>query len=173
MAAQKPHDREIVDRETGEITRKNTNFVQFYDDNIDLLNEMVKENPTAMRVFLWIVKHMDGFGALVTSQVAISHSLSIHRNTVGNCVSYLKAKKALTVIKSGSTNIYAVNEQIAWRETADNKKFAHFSAKVYVVPEEQESDYQSSMFSVIHQNNSAERKLNKLKTASPSEFSPI
>jgi len=173
MTASKPHHKEIVDRETGEVTRKNTNFVMFFDDNLPLLNQMIKENPTAARIFMWIVNNMDGFGALVTSQVAISHSLSVHRNTVGNCISYLKNKKALTVIKSGSTNIYAINEQIAWRQTADNKKFAHFSAKVYVVPEEQEADYQTSMFNFVHENKKINNKNNKIKTSKPSEFSKI
>jgi DNA-binding transcriptional ArsR family regulator len=164
------HEKTILDVDSGELTLRNTNFIQFYEDNLNLLGEMVLENPTALRILLWLVKYMDSRGALVTSQVAICDALSIHRNTVSSAVSYLKSKKAIAVLKSGTTNIYAINEQIAWKETADKKKFAHFSAKVYLAGSEQDIEYQRSMFGHITQK-TPKNKFRKLRTSKPSDFS--
>ena len=163
------HEKTIVDFQTGELKEVNSGFVQFYEDNLPLLSEMIGENPTALRILLWLITHMEGFGSLIASQTAICEALSIHRNTVSKAINYLKDKKAIAVLKSGTTNVYAVNEQIAWKETASLKKFAHFSAKVYLVPSEQEEDYQRSMFAHAVKK-PAKVRSQKLRTSKPSEF---
>lgn len=164
-----PHEKTIVDLQTGELKEVNAGFVQFYEDNLPLLSEMISENPTALKIFLWLVKHMDGFGSLVASQIAICEALNIHRNTVSKSISYLRDKKVIAVLKSGTTNVYAVNEQIAWKEKANLKKFAHFSAKVYLVSSEQDEDYQRSMFAhAVKKPVKARPK--KMRTSKPSEF---
>lgn len=163
------HEKEVFDPETGELIKRNANFVQFYQDNLQLLGQMSAENPTALRILLWLIRLMDDRNAVVTSQVAISEVLKLHRNTVSNAVSYLKAKKALAVLKSGTTNVYAINEQIAWKEDADFKQYAHFSAKVYLVGSEQEEDYQRIMFG--HATKRVPKATSKkLRTSKPSEF---
>lgn len=133
------HEKDLVDFKTGEIKRVNANFVQLYDDHLDFIMLMTKENPTALQVFLWIIKYMDDRNALVASQQAMAESLELHKNTVYLAVKYLKKKSALSVFRSSNTYIYAINAQIVWRDTADSKKFAHFDAKVYIAKSEQSS----------------------------------
>lgn len=140
------HEKDNVVFETGEVKRVNANFVQFYDDHLNLIMLMTKENPTALNIFLWVVKHMDNRNALVVSQQAIAEALSLHKNTVYLAVKYLKEKKALTVLRSSNTNIFAINAQIAWRDTADAKKFAHFDAKVYISESEQQEEQDKPLF---------------------------
>jgi hypothetical protein len=134
------HEKDQLDLSTGELKRVNTNFAQLYDDQLDLIILMTKENPTALTVFLWIVKFMDSRNALVVSQQAIADALGLHKNTVYLAVKYLKEKKGLTVLRSSNTNIFAINAQIVWRNSADAKKFAHFDAKVYISEFEQEDE---------------------------------
>lgn len=136
------HEKDQLDFKTGEIKRVNANFVQLYDDTLDLIMLMTKENPMALQVFLWLVKYMDDRNALVVSQQAIAESLKLHKNTVYLAVKYLKERSALTVLRSSNTHVYALNAQIVWRDTADAKKFAHFDAKVYLSDSEQEETEQ-------------------------------
>jgi hypothetical protein len=134
------HEKDSVSFETGEVKRVNANFVQLYDDHLDLIMLMTKENPTALNVFLWVVKYMDNRNALVASQQAIAENLGLHKNTVYLAVKYLKEKKALTVFRSSNTHIFALNAQIVWRDTAEAKKYAHFDAKVFISEFEQQED---------------------------------
>ena len=126
------HQKDIVDFTTGELKTVNNGFVQLYEDNIDLIIEIANEHPTAIKVFLFLIKNMDEKNALVISQNALSESLNLHRNTIGNSISYLKEKKALDVFKSGNTNIYAVNSQLAWKSNVEGKRYAMVSAKVFI-----------------------------------------
>ena len=132
------HEKEVVDYSTGEVENLNNNFVQLYIDKIPVLLEIMKENRTAGSLFLWLVQHMDKRNALVVSQTALSEALGLARRTLQYSIIYLKEKKALTVLKSGNTNIYAINAQIAWKSTANGKKYALFDAAVYIAESEQE-----------------------------------
>lgn len=131
------HEKNNTDFQTGETKKVNANFVQLYDDQLDLIMLMTNENATALKVFLWLIKYMDNRNALVVSQQTIAESLHLHKNTIYLSIKYLKDIKALTVLKSSNTNIFALNAQIVWRGTADSKKFAHFDAKVYISDLEQ------------------------------------
>lgn len=126
------HEKELVDYKTGEVELVNDKFVQLYVDKLDLIIEMTGENPTAVKIFVWLLQHMDKRNALVISQEALAEAMSLHRTTIFRCTNYLKEKKALDVVKSGSTNIYAINAQIAWKADANGKKYALFDASVYI-----------------------------------------
>lgn len=132
------HEKQVVDYHTGEVETMNDNFVQLYIDKLDLIIEMTGENPTAVKIFTWLLKQMDKRNALVVSQQALAEALGVGRTTVHYAVNYLKDKKAVAVFKSGSTNIYAVNAQIAWKSDANGKKYALFDAAVYIADSEQD-----------------------------------
>lgn len=134
------HEKTIVDFETGEVSTLNNNFVQLYLDQIEIITAMNKENPTAVNVFMWLLKHMDKRNALVVSQLALSEALGVSRRTIQYATAYLREKKAVALFKSGNSNIYAVNAQIAWKSDANGKKYALFDAKVYIAELEQEPD---------------------------------
>ena len=132
------HEKEIINYHTGEVETVNDNFVQLYVDKLDLIIEMMSENPTATKVFTWLLKQMDKRNALVVSQSALAEALGLAVRTVQYSIVYLKEKKALAILKSGNTNIYAINAQIAWKSDANGKKYALFNAAVYIADSEQD-----------------------------------
>jgi hypothetical protein len=132
------HEKEVTDFQTGEVKRLNNDFVQLYTDKIPVLLDIMRENRTAGNLFLWLIQHMDNRNALVVSQQALSEALGLGRTTVHYAVNFLKERKAMTVLKSGTTNIYVVNAQIAWKSTANGKDYALFDAAVYIASSEQE-----------------------------------
>lgn len=140
------HNKTVHNPETGEEKTLNDNFIQFYIDNLSLIGEIASKNPTAIKVLMFLTKYMDKKNALIVSQTTMSDVLDVHRNTISNAVNYLVEQKIIRVFKSGSTNIYTVNSEIAWRDDADNKKYAHFTAKVYISPNEQENEYKKEFF---------------------------
>ncbi|MBB3842421.1 hypothetical protein FHS57_006455 [Runella defluvii] len=134
------HEKEIINYHTGELELVNDKFVQLYLDKLDLIIEMTGENPTAVKMFVWLLQHMDRRNALVISQEALAEAMNLHRTTIFRSTLYLKEKKAIDVLKSGNTNIYAVNAQVAWKSDAKGKKYAMFDAKVYIAECEQKDD---------------------------------
>lgn len=144
------HESTKINFETGEITEVNANFVQVYVDKIDFITNLIIDNPRATAVFMFLIKHMDKRNAIIISQQAISEAMGISRKTVYSSIKYLIDKKALTIYKSGTSNIYAINSQIAWKTTANGKRYALFDARVYITKSEQVTPvFSSEVISVI------------------------
>ncbi|CCH57702.1 replication protein (plasmid) [Fibrisoma limi BUZ 3] len=163
------HEKERTNYHTGEVETVNDNFVQLYVDKLDLIVEMTRENPTAVQMFTWLLKHMDKRNALIVSQHALSEALGMHRTTVHRCTVYLQAKKALAVFKSGNVNIYAINAQIAWKSDARGKKYALFDAAVYIAQSEQEKPLYDTQLVGIAVEKKSKRKMKTGQGPTPKE----
>ena len=157
------HEKEITNYQTGEVELVNDKFVQLYVDKLDLIIEMTGENPSAVKIFVWLLQHMDKRNALVVSQEALAEAMGMHRTTVFRCIGYLKDKKAVDVVKSGSTNIYAVNAQIAWKADANGKKYALFDAAVYIAHSEQQEN--KPLFDTQLVGHAIKKPVKRLKTS--------
>jgi len=133
-----------VDFETGEVETVNTDFTQLYDKSAALMIQ-IAENPTAMKLFWWLISHMDKRNAIVVSQPTLAEELRCTVRTVQTAVADLRKHKVMTILKSGNTNIYVVNAEVAWKDSAENKKYAQFDAAVYISSSEQEEQYQTHL----------------------------
>lgn len=150
----------ILNEETGELEEVNINFIQFYTDNMSLIMQMTKDNSTALRVFLWIVQHMDKRNALVISQQALGEALDLGRTTIYVAIKYLQEKKALAVFKTGNSNIYAINKEICWKDIAEHKKHAKFGATVYMSASEQDlPEFRTTL--IGHAERKSKKNINK------------
>ena len=125
------------DRGTAEVKEGNPPFIQFYKHSFPFVRKLMKENPTACNVFMFLVENMEGDNALVVSQQAMCEVLGLARRTVQYAISYLQENKYIAVLKSGPSNVYCVNADIVWQESHNKKKFARFAARVFMTESEQ------------------------------------
>jgi hypothetical protein len=131
---------------SGELRLVNTGFSQIYDHHWAAFRTLVDEYPTALKVFTWLIEKADRRNAIIVSYATISKGLNLAERTIRNSVVYLKEKNFLTVLKSGTTNVYVLNDQIVWKDTADRKdKFSQFSAEVIITASEQEETYRTQL----------------------------
>lgn len=131
---------------TGEEKLVNTNFSLVFNDWWKIQRILIDEYPTALKVFTWLIDLADKRNAVIVSYAGISSGINVGERTVCNAIKYLKEKGFLTVLKTGNMNIYVLNDQIVWKDTADKKdKFSQFSAKVHVIASEQEEEYRTKL----------------------------
>ena len=110
--------------------RENRDFVMYFRPFMDELTRMAGENYTAYRLFQLLCKHMDGKNALVISMVALSEIMGMSRQTISKAVKYLSDNGWVCVMKSGTSNVYIVNPDVAWTSYADQKSSCSFQANV-------------------------------------------
>ena len=70
---------------------------------------------------MFFMEHMDRENALIVSIKTISEILEWSEPTVYRQIKVLKEKNLITIAKSGTSNIYFINSQVAWT-TYGNKK---------------------------------------------------
>lgn len=133
-----------VDKDTGEILsatpiRKSSyeRWAQINLKKVSVLNKLIGENPTAARVFLTMVDKMDNRNAIVISMKALSEILFLSRSTLHRSIEFLKESGLIHVYHSGSSNVYAINDDVVWKSYAANRKFSAFDAKIVLAKDEQ------------------------------------
>lgn len=125
-------------------SRENKDFIQMYRDFLDDIGNLGYENPNALRLFFFITKHMDNGNALCISMNALSEILKQSRQTISKSVKYLKDDGWICVLKSGTSNIYIVNPEIAWTSYDRQKQYCKFQSNVIVTPSEN-AEYLNNM----------------------------
>lgn len=110
--------------------RENKDFVMYFRPFMDELTRMAGENYTAYKLFQFFCKNMDGTNALVVSMNALSEIMDTSTKTVQRAVKYLKDNGWVCVMKSGTSNVYIVNPDVAWTSYADQKATCSFQANV-------------------------------------------
>ncbi|MBE8574049.1 replication/maintenance protein RepL [Vibrio sp. OPT18] len=121
----------------GEIFLRNPEFIQFVRGGYSAVKELLREKPLAGNIFMWMVEYMDKNNRLIVSYDALIEEFGKSRMTIYNAITHLKEKKFLDIMKSGNSNIYCLNSNIVWQNSAENRKFASFSCAVYVTKSEQ------------------------------------
>lgn len=110
--------------------QKNRDFIQLYRDHIDDVAKLARDNGKAYNLFMLLVKHMDGTNALAVSNIALSELLQVTTRTVQRAVKYLKDNGWVCVLKSGTSNVYIVNPDVAWTSYGNQKQYCKFQANV-------------------------------------------
>lgn len=147
-------ERQIIDTETGEVKSRgslgeNSNFVMLFRNQMSALVELQKTEPKAGALFMFFMEHMDRENALIVSIKTISEILEWSEPTVYRQVKTLKEKNLITIAKSGTSNIYFINSQIAWTTYGNKKEYSRFNANVLISKSEQEYRIKASKFKQI------------------------
>lgn len=110
--------------------QKNRDFIQLYRDHVDDVARLARANGKAYDLFMLLIKHMDGTNALCVSNAALQELLGSSKPTVCKAVSYLKEHGWICVLKSGTSNVYIVNPDVAWTSYGNQKEYCKFKASV-------------------------------------------
>lgn len=147
-------ERQIVDRETGEVKSRgslgeNSNFVMLFRNQMSALVELQKAEPKAGALFMFFMEHMDRENALIVSIKTISEILGWSEPTVYRQIKILKDKNLVSIAKSGTSNIYFINSQVAWTTYGNKKEYSKFNANVLISKSEQEYRIKANKFKQI------------------------
>ena len=101
---------------------------------------LMSKSPIAYRIFKFLINNMDSYNAVMCSQTVLQEQFDVSRVTISRAIKLLKEKQFIDVYKSGTSNIYAVNKQIAWNSWGSNFKHGKFGANIIISESEQEND---------------------------------
>jgi len=126
------------------------NFVQVNKDAYKAEDWLMAKSPIAYRIFKFLINNMDGYNAVVCSQVVLQETFGVSRPTIARAIKILKEKKYIDVYKSGTSNIYAINKNIVWNSWGTNYDYAKFGANIILSESEQEKSIQAKIKAVNH-----------------------
>lgn len=116
----------------------NGRFTQFKDDYFPAWRSLIHKNPIAAEILMFFIEHMGRqHNAVVVSYATMMEITGRSRATITRAVRALKDGNWIDTVQIGTTTAYAVNERVAWRTHANQRKYAYFSASVVASSSEQ------------------------------------
>lgn len=115
-----------------------SNFYQFNRDHSKEAIWLAGKHPRAYQILLFIMDQMDNYNALMCSYNVLCEALDMSRATVARAIKTLKEHNFIGIYKSGTSNVYVVNKDLAWSSWGSNYQYAKFDAKIIIAESEQE-----------------------------------
>lgn len=118
--------------EKKEIEKKNNNFVMMYREHMPEIRWLIKKSRYSSNIFNFILEHMDYNNALMCSYQVFMDYFEISSETVRKSIKLLKDNGFIDVLKSGTSNVYIVNQEIAWSSWDNQKKYCKFNGNILI-----------------------------------------
>ena len=129
--------REIEEEQQKELKKKekekkNSNFVMIYREHMPEIRWLMKKSRYASNIFNFILEHMDYNNALMCSYQVFMDYFEISKDTVRLAIKILKENGFIDILKSGTNNVYIVNQEIAWTSWDNQKKYCKFQGNILI-----------------------------------------
>lgn len=146
-------EKQAEDEKRARKKMKDSPFSNFYQFNREHSKEMIwlaTKHPKANGILLFLLDQMDSYNAVMCSYKVFQESLGMGQATVARSIKTLKDAGFIDIYKSGSSNIYAVNKNLAWSSWGKNYKYAKFEATIIIAESEQVTSTQSELKIIKH-----------------------
>lgn len=120
---------------------KNHNFIQVYRDHMPELRWLMNNHAFATSILFFLLEHMDNRNALACPYAVFEDYFGKHKSTIYRNVRILEENGFVDVLKMGTSNLYVVNEDLAWTDKNTSKKFAKYDGKI-LVSKKENKDYE-------------------------------
>jgi len=125
-------------------------WTQFNNEHTKELMWLALKHPKAHAILYFLVDQMDEYNAVMCSFQVIQEVLGIGRTTAHNSIKVLKENGFIAVLKSGTSNVYAINDTVYWKSWGNNKNYSKFPANVVLSLSEQEESIQAKIKAIKH-----------------------
>ena len=135
---------EAIDEQEKKLKQKSpfTNWYQLNREHSDKMIWLAGNHPRAHQILLFLLDQMDNYNAIMCSYQVFEESLSISKQTITRSVKVLKEQGFVHIMKSGTSNVYIVNDNLAWSSWGSNRKYCKFPANV-ILSATENKDYLS------------------------------
>lgn len=134
-------------RKRAEKREKNSPFSRWSQFNLEHTRELMwlaVKHPKAHAILYFLVDQMDEHNAVMCSYQVLQEVLEISKPTITRSIKVLRDNGFLAILKSGTSNVYAINDAVYWKSWGNKKKYSKFPANVVLAMSEQEEAYQMS-----------------------------
>ena len=133
-----------ADRRKRERQSPFSRWTQFNLEKTQKLMWLTLKYPKAHAILLFLVDQMDDYNAVMCSYQVLQEVLEVGQATIARSIKVLKENGYIAVLKSGTSNVYAINDKLYWKSWANNRRYSKFPANVVLALSEQEKNYQQA-----------------------------
>lgn len=146
---ERTRDLEFQDNAEQEALKRDKNspfnrWTQYNNEHTKEMMWLALKHPKAHAILLFLVDQMDNFNAVMCSYQVLQEVIDVSAETIRKNIKVLKDNGYIAVLKSGTSNVYAINDSVYWKSWGNKKQYSKFPANVVLALSEQEKEYQIS-----------------------------
>jgi len=148
---EKQLDAEAVAEAKAAKRAKQSSYSRWLQCNLEHTQALIAlqlKNPKAAAILTFLVDQMDNNNTVIVSYQVLQELLGVSKETVRKSIKVLKESSFIAVLKSGTSNVYAVNDSIYWKSWGSSRKYSKFSANVILTSSEQSKEIQNVLTNV-------------------------
>lgn len=124
---------------------KNSPFSRWSQFNLEHTKELMwlaLKHPRAHAILYFLVDQMDNYNAVICSYKVLEEVLGVSRQTISTSIKALKDNGFIQVLKSGTSNVYVINDSVYWKSWGNKRQYSKFPSNVVLSLTEQDEQYQ-------------------------------
>ena len=121
-------------------------WTQFNNDHTKELMMLAMNYPKAHAILYFLVDQMDQYNAVICSYDVLSQVFGKSRQTISKSVKMLEKMGFIAILKSGTSNVYTINDKVYWKSWGNNHKYSKFPANIVLSLDEQDEQYKQLNF---------------------------
>ena len=127
------------------------NWGQWNYDKTEKFEKIAAKNGVAAAIFLYLARKSDKYNKVICSYKVLQEEFHISERTVGRAIQCLEENKLLTIYKTGSSNVYVLDNSITWKSDGWRNEYCEFDAKVIITRSEQRKERSEKMKEIMRQ----------------------
>lgn len=120
-------------------------WTQYNNEHTKEIMWLTLKHPKAQAILFFLVDQMDCYNAVLCSTKVLQEVLGVSRQTISLSIKVLRENGFIAVLKSGTSNVYAINDSVFWKSWGTKKEYSKFPANVVLALSEQEESLQTKI----------------------------
>jgi hypothetical protein len=92
-----------------------THWTQYNNEHTRDMIWLAVNHPKAQALLFFLVDQMDQYNAVMCSYKVMEEILDISTDTIRRMIKVLREHEFITVLKSGTSNVYTINDKVFWK----------------------------------------------------------
>lgn len=134
------------------------NFGQWNYDKTEKFEKIAATNGLAAAIFLFFARKSDIYNKVICSYKVLQEQFNVSERTIGRAIQCLEENQLITIYKSGTSNVYVLDNNITWKSDGWRNEYCEFDATVILARSEQRKERSSKMKKVAKERKKAKEK---------------
>lgn len=102
--------------------------------------KVAAKNGLAAAIFLYMARKSDKYNKLICSYKVFQEEFDVSERSVGRAIRLLEENKLITIYKSGTSNVYVLDDNVTWKSEGWRHDYCEFDSKVILARSEQREE---------------------------------
>lgn len=147
-----------AEREKEQSHSRFKNWGQWNYAKTERFEKVAAKNGLAAAIFLYFARKSDKYNKVICSYKVLQEQFNVSERTIGRAIQCLEENQLITIYKSGTSNVYVLDNNITWKSDGWRNEYCEFDAMVILARSEQRKGRCEKMKEVAEKRKEAKEK---------------